>query len=53
MRGKRSGDGISIYDGKFGNDRWIGPFTNDVAHGKGTMILADKTSKVEMEFVMG
>ena len=35
--GKRDGWGTSHYDGKWGYDRWEGPFRDDVPHGVGTM----------------
>ena len=37
MDGKRQGWGTTYYDGKWGYDRWEGPFVDDVPHGKGTM----------------
>ena len=37
VNGMRHGDGISLFDGKFGFDRWIGPFVSDKPHGVGKM----------------
>ena len=39
--GKRDGWGTSVYDGKWGYERWVGPFVDDLPHGKGTMHLRD------------
>ena len=35
--GKRHGWGTSLYSGKWGYDRWVGPFVDDLPHGEGTM----------------
>ena len=35
--GRRQGWGVSLYGGKWGYDRWEGPFEEDKPHGKGTM----------------
>eukprot|EP00756_Hemistasia_phaeocysticola_P054967 Hpha_TRINITY_DN30884_c0_g1::TRINITY_DN30884_c0_g1_i1::g.155608::m.155608 len=45
--GKREGWGCSIYDGKWGYDRWEGPFVNDKPHGKGTMYRVDDPAELE------
>ena len=37
--GRRSGQGTSLYGGKWGYDRWVGPFVDDLPHGSGTMYL--------------
>ena len=29
--------GTSYFGGKWGHDRWVGPFVEDMAHGVGTM----------------
>ena len=42
VEGKRHGWGTSLYDGKFGYDRWEGPFIDDKAHGVGTMFHDDE-----------
>merc|ERR1719453_1343076 len=47
--GKRHGWGTSLYDGKWGYDRWEGPFVDDKPHGKGTMYSADERVVVEFE----
>ena len=41
--------GTSLYDGKWGYDRWEGPFVDDKPHGKGTMYSADEPVVVEFE----
>lgn len=33
--GKRQGEGVSLYGGKFGYERWEGEFVDDKAHGVG------------------
>ena len=50
--GKRHGHGTSRYDGKFGYDRWEGPFADDKAHGAGTMFL-EEGEPMAFEFKMG
>ncbi len=40
--GVRHGWGTSFYHGKWGYDRWVGPFVNDQPHGEGTMYLEDE-----------
>ena len=35
--GLREGYGTSYFGGKWGHDRWVGPFVKDMAHGVGTM----------------
>jgi hypothetical protein len=37
QHGKRHGWGVSFYGGKWGYDRWEGPFVDDMPHGQGTM----------------
>jgi len=49
---KRQGEGISVYDGKWGYQEWRGPFVNDVPHGVGIMIDVDGSAG-EFEFVQG
>ena len=39
--GKRQGWGTSFYDGKFGYDKWVGPFEDDKPHGNGIMHVRD------------
>ena len=60
--GARHGWGTSLYDGKWGYERWVGPFENDEAHGVGTMYLreldaveanAEQRSAVPFEFDRG
>lgn len=50
VEGKRHGWGTSLYDGKWGYDRWEGPFVDDRPHGQGTMYGADEPVVVEFEF---
>ena len=54
--GKRSGWGASLYGGKWGNDRWVGPFEDDFPHGVGTMHAAEGSegpTRRTMAFVRG
>ena len=37
------GEGVSVYGGKFGYDRWVGTFENDLPHGVGLMYMAAAT----------
>ena len=45
--GLRHGWGTSFYDGKWGNDRWAGPFEDDLPHGHGTMYGVDDPGILE------
>lgn len=52
VEGKRQGQGTHFFAGKFGYDRWEGPFVKDQMDGVGTMFYADGTSG-EFEFKVG
>ena len=61
-QGERHGWGASHYDGKWGFERWEGPFESDAPHGMGVMHLRDKAAvapnaeqadAVAFEFVHG
>jgi len=41
--GKRQGKGCHLFAGKFGYDRWEGPFEEDQMDGMGSMFYADGT----------
>ena len=51
----REGFGVSLYEGKFGYDRWEGPFVADVPHGAGKMFPVDDPvgAGVLFEFAKG
>ena len=52
--GRRHGRGASVYDGKWGYDRWEGPFVDDKPHGVGTMRMRDASAPpVAFEFDRG
>ena len=44
QEGLRHGKGTALYGGKWGYDRWQGPFVADKAHGEGVMHMADGRS---------
>lgn len=50
--GQRHGHGTSYYGGKWGYERWEGPFEDDKAHGTGTMYL-DGGGEKPFAFVRG
>jgi hypothetical protein len=47
--GQRQGLGVSFYNGKFGYDRWEGPFEADMPHGKGRMYTQEMTKRPPMQ----
>ena len=53
--GRREGRGVSLYEGKFGFDRWEGPFVADLPHGVGRMFHEDDPAGagVPFEFLKG
>lgn len=51
--GQREGEGINLYGGKWGYDRWEGPFVGDVPHGKGTMYFPGGSDQRVIEFAHG
>ena len=53
--GSRDGWGVSIYAGKWGYDRWEGPFAQDLPHGVGRMFNAEDPGGegAVFEFLMG
>ncbi len=52
VNSKRCGTGVSLFHGKFGNDRWIGNFVDDKPHGNGVMIL-ENGEVVDFQYDMG
>jgi len=52
VEGRRQGRGAHIFAGKFGYDRWEGPFVDDQPHGMGTMKYPDG-SQADFEFMNG
>ena len=42
--GSRFARNSQYYDGKFGYERWEGPFEDDKPHGLGSMHLRDKSA---------
>jgi hypothetical protein len=43
VEGRRQGAGCMIFAGKFGYDRWEGPFADDTPHGIGVMFFPEGT----------
>ena len=50
--GLRHGDGANLYGGKWGYDRWEGPFADDRPHGEGVMRMVDGRAE-QMSFERG
>jgi len=51
--GLRQGLGENRYAGKWGYDRWQGPFEGDNAHGEGVMFLSEGNRMISFEFDRG
>jgi hypothetical protein len=52
--GLRHGEGAALYGGKWGYNKWVGPFVNDLAHGHGVMHMEDQGSEsIAMVFEEG
>ena len=47
-----AGDGANLYGGKWGYDRWEGPFADDRPHGEGVMRMVDGRAE-QMSFERG
>lgn len=51
--GLKHGNGASLYGGKWGYDRWEGPFVDDRAHGPGVMYMVDSSHNISFTFEHG